>query len=75
MADGAVSVEDGGAVADAGHSGQQGEGGEEAEGVAHHQVPAGNFSGEGRSWTVTFCCLGSHENNRNQALRLVNGII
>ena len=47
VVDGAVSVEDGGAVAVVGHSGQQGEGGAAAPGASDDEVPAGEFSGEG----------------------------
>lgn len=47
MVNGAVSAEDGGAIAVTRHSGEQSEGSEEDEGVADHQVPARIFSGEG----------------------------
>lgn len=48
VVDGAVSVEDGGAVAVVGHSGEQGEGGTAAPGASHDEVPAGEFSSEGK---------------------------
>ena len=48
VVDGAVSIEDGGAVAVVGHSGEQGEGGTAAPGASHDEVPAGEFSSEGK---------------------------